>query len=812
MTPRRRIESSRTDYRACQKLQAALRELELGRDKVAVKKLRSIIRKHPDFAPAVVELRLLCLERGWHGDLLLGLRDAYNGAEWDPIILEDLVTLSVSLQLPRQALGYLFDFRMHFPRRRKIGRWWIRDLLQWAQDAMAAEPEQGTPASSAKETAAEASAKRPSVESPAKEPAVTSRAETPSFKSSAETAAAASAKTPSAKTSTRQLGPKTSPVPAVATSSRKPAPKPSPEPAVATILPRPQLGPLQVTMTVDGPDLAERLAQEEWNTPPHHELCLAAHHLAMVNGIDELLCLSNLNDVRELWYQIETVRKVLRRFRGRALLCDEVGLGKTIEAGMVIKEYMLRGLIRSVLILVPPSLVAQWREELLTKFGIDCATSSDAGASRDPEAFWREQPMIIASLALAKSQRNAPHLTARQYDLIIVDEAHHLRNRTTQAWKLVNRLKSRFLLLLTATPLQNNLEELHNLITLLKPGQLKTRAAFMREFVSKQDPTVPVNEEKLRELLSGVMIRNTRALAGLHLPPRHASTVTIDPSPAEKELYDRISTLVRTGYREDGQDKFHRLTLRLLQSEAGSSPRALLKTLEKLPQSEELQSLAKIARSLDTHTKLDALATHLQTTREKTIVFMTFRETLSFSAEDLRRRGLEVILFHGGMSPREKEAAIDAFRDGGRTLLTTEVGGEGRNLQFCRHMVNFDLPWNPMRIEQRIGRIHRIGQENEIEIVNLCARGSVEDHLLTILDKKINLFELVVGEVDLILGQLEDKREFSERVLEAWAAAETDEGAAVNFERLSRELEQAKEKYERIKSLDDSLFGDDYEV
>ncbi|MBU1702581.1 MAG: ATP-dependent helicase, partial [Candidatus Eisenbacteria bacterium] len=130
----------------------------------------------------------------------------------------------------------------------------------------------------------------------------------------------------------------------------------------------------------------------------------------------------------------------------------------------------------------------------------------------------------------------------------------------------------------------------------------------------------------------------------------------------------------------------------------------------------------------------------------------------------------------------------------------------------CHRIVNFDLPWNPMRIEQRIGRIHRIGQEKEIEIVNLCARGSVEDHLLTILDKKINLFELVIGEVDLILGQLEDKREFSERVLEAWASANTDEDAAANFIGLSCELERAKEKYERIKSLDDSLFGEDYEV
>ncbi|MCK4306050.1 MAG: DEAD/DEAH box helicase, partial [Candidatus Eisenbacteria sp.] len=603
--------------------------------------------------------------------------------------------------------------------------------------------------------------------------------------------------------------------------AKPPRAAPPTTPPPSAILRPPSLGALLITTTIEDSDLFIPLARGDWNDRRHHELCLSAHRLSMVNSIDELLCLPTLHGVQELWYQTETVRKVLRRFRGRALLCDEVGLGKTIEAGMIIKEYILRGLVRSVLVLVPPSLVAQWREEMLVKFEVAFATTADPLQKRDPDAFWRESRLIIASLALARSQRNFPRLTARPFDLIVVDEAHHLKNRNTKAWRLLNSLKSRFLLLLTATPLQNNLEELHNLITLLKPGQLKTRAAFIREFVSTEDPTVPLNEQKLRELLSEVMVRNTRALAGLRLPPRHATTVTVEPAGFEQELYDRLSKLVRTNYRKAGAARgLNRLTLRMLQREAGSSPRALLKTLRKIAATRspedslhaELQALAEIAQSMGSHTKLDALAEYLLSSRDKTIVFVSFRETLAFAAETLSRRGLKVILFHGGMAAREKEAAIDLFRNGGSTLLTTEVGGEGRNLQFCHRMVNFDLPWNPMRIEQRIGRIHRIGQEHEIEIVNFCAQGSVEDYLLEILDKKINLFELVIGEVDLILGQLEDRREFSERVLDAWASASSQEDAVKNFSRLSDDLGQAKTNYERIKSLDETLFGEDYEV
>jgi SNF2 family DNA or RNA helicase len=555
--------------------------------------------------------------------------------------------------------------------------------------------------------------------------------------------------------------------------------------------------------------------------PRSYALCLEAHRVALFNTVDDLLCLGSLHDVEHLWFQIETARKVIRRFRGRALLCDEVGLGKTIEAGMIIKEYLLRGLVRSVLVLVPPALVHQWREEMKRKFGLDFATTSDPLYKKDSGAFWREARLCIASLPAAKARRNVQAVVSREFDLIVVDEAHHLKNRTTQAWKLVNSMKSRFLVLLTATPLHNSLVELHNLITLLKPGQLKTRAEFLRQFVSNADSKTPVNAERLRDLLSEVMIRNTRALSGVNLPPRHAITVCVDPRDDERRLYDRLSALVRAGFRGNGGGRaLDRMTLRLLQSEAGSSPAAVLASLERLaagrgpddPFKADILELADLSRALEGSTKVEALESLLTHEPGQTIVFVSFRATLEFVASHLRRRGFDLVTFHGGQSAGEKDEAIAAFRKGVPVLLTTEVGGEGRNLQFCHRMVNFDLPWNPMRLEQRIGRIHRIGQDKETLIWNFCALGSVEDHLLEVLDKKINMFELVIGEVDMILGQMEDQRDFADRVLEAWAAAGSDHDAAANFERLSAELVQAKAGYDRVKNMDTALFGDDYEV
>jgi superfamily II DNA/RNA helicase len=164
------------------------------------------------------------------------------------------------------------------------------------------------------------------------------------------------------------------------------------------------------------------------------------------------------------------------------------------------------------------------------------------------------------------------------------------------------------------------------------------------------------------------------------------------------------------------------------------------------------------------------------------------------------------------MDSHEKEAQIKCFREDVNILVATEIGGEGRNLQFCNQMVNYDLPWNPMRIEQRIGRIHRIGQEREVMIHNFCAEGSIEERILDILDRKINMFEMVIGEIDMVLGRIAGEQEFSDMIYDIWVNASSDEKVEKGFSQLAAKLRRAKTGYESTKTLDEKLFGENYEL
>jgi len=209
----------------------------------------------------------------------------------------------------------------------------------------------------------------------------------------------------------------------------------------------------EIVFKMDGASLLKAIKERRHSDMESLELALQAYKFSFRASYDQLLCLPTLHNVESLGYQEETARKVLKTLRGRAILADEVGLGKTIEAGLVLKEYQMRGLVRSALILTPSSLVAQWREELEDKFNLSFATTNDPLFRQDPERFWKS-PFVLASIQTAKSKRQFDAVTARTYDMIIVDEAHHLKNRTTLNWKLVNTVKKTFLLLLTATPVR----------------------------------------------------------------------------------------------------------------------------------------------------------------------------------------------------------------------------------------------------------------------------------------------------------------------------------------------------------------------
>lgn len=560
------------------------------------------------------------------------------------------------------------------------------------------------------------------------------------------------------------------------------------------------------------------VARQQFATPQAYRLQLAAAHMLLIGGFDELICLDKLH-FEPFPYQIKAAQAALRRFRGRGMLCDEVGLGKTIEAGLVIKEYLMRQMAERILILTPPGLVQQWREELAQKFDLrDFVTNSDEAFRAAGDDAWAEFPHVIASIAAARLTGSREIITSLNYDLVIVDEAHHLKNRSSVTWKFVNALQKRFILMLTATPVENRLEELYNLITILKPGQLKTPQEFRRQFVVKGDPHSPKNRGLLRELMADVMIRHSRGQVSVKLPPRRAHTVRLALSSAEQALYQRVSQFVRRALTEGRDSGSRKLTLGILQREIGSSATAVTHTLRKLAaqpawktHKADLLSLVDEATAVTDWAKAEALLKILHSAgQDRVLIFTHFQATLESLSERLTAAGIEFIPYHGGLTIAQKDEAIRRFEQEGRVLLSTEAAGEGRNLQFCHIMVNFDLPWNPQRIEQRVGRIHRVGQTKRVEIFNLSAQGTIEDYLLNILDRKLNMFELVIGEMEMILGYLTQEQDFEEMLLEVWMNSADETGLETGMNELGDRLLAARDTMHRVQTFDDTLFGEDF--
>ncbi len=581
-----------------------------------------------------------------------------------------------------------------------------------------------------------------------------------------------------------------------------PPPPPAPEPLRVAV----------ALVSAGVPDFAGATA----GTLADYDLRRRLERLRLAQSFEDLVCLSTLHGVDSYGHQHLAVRKVLRQFKGRALLADEVGLGKTIEACLVLKEYWLRGMVRKALVLVPPSLVAQWKGELSEKFGFSPVSPDSAEFRRDPERFWRQQPLIVASIAMARLDPHGGLLATVPWDMVIVDEAHCLKSRGSANWKLVNALQKRFILMLTATPVENHLVELYNLITVLKPGLLSTEADFRRQFIAPARPSAPKNPERLRGLLGEVMVRNTRSAVNVRLPPRVATSAVVPPSPEEAQLYETVSSFVRARYRPAGE----MLALKWLQRQAGSSPQALSRAVARALAQEtvtgdgerrELEGIQERAAEIQHSAKALCLAQMLAARPGKAVVFTEFVATLEHLAGVADAHALRYAVFRGDMTRAEKDAAIAQFRDEADVLLSTGAGGEGRNLQFADTVVNFDLPWNPMRLEQRVGRVHRIGQTRQVFIFNFCQAGTIEEQLLRVLHDKINMFELVVGEIDSILGTLEEGAEFSDVVLELWVSAADLARRIEAFDDLAEKLLAAKKQYARTKQLDDALFQQDFQ-
>jgi SNF2 family DNA or RNA helicase len=584
---------------------------------------------------------------------------------------------------------------------------------------------------------------------------------------------------------------------------------------------------------VDERSLAEFTSQvaDSPSLPDWAALRREAERIALAPGFDRLITL-DANTIKELPHQIEVARTVLRQMGGRAILADEVGLGKTIEAGIILKELTVRGLARRVLILTPASLVTQWQGELESKFFEPFDTPTD------PDD-WRRVTKAIISYDRAISARHAKAILRHRWDLVIIDEAHKVKNHTAARYKFIQKLDRNYLLLLTATPLQNDLRELYNLVTLLRPGQLGTWQEFKRQHIAPGDKRKPRNVEALKELTAQVMVRTRRSSVAiaLELPPRRPAHPSIELTAPEAALYEQTAAFLRELYREGfvtptedeiAQDRRRRkrrsgkgilqLELMRLSQRLCSSSAALADSLEKLSQGELItpeyrmraRELATDARQVKTHAKLQQLGEILSENRERVIVFSEHLPTLQLIAAHVRQHGRKPIVYSGALSMTERAKKLAAFKeDPEAVFVATRAGTEGLNLQFCNRLVNYELPWNPMVVEQRIGRIHRIGQTREAHIINFAARGTVEAYVLRLLDQKIKLFELVIGELDVILGDFGGADSLEESLADAWLSADSDDVFEQRVEAIGEKIVASREAGKLQEQLNSDVAAED---
>lgn len=526
-------------------------------------------------------------------------------------------------------------------------------------------------------------------------------------------------------------------------------------------------------------------------------------------GFEHLVCLDRVRGVDLYDHQLEAVRRILQDMGGRGILADEVGLGKTVEAGLVLKELVLRGMVSRFVVFTPASLVLQWQEELRTKFDIDCRTHVDA-----PD--WHERSGIVVSLDTAKGRRNRERLGEGRFDLVIVDEAHKLKNQRTLNWTFINSLRPRFLLLLTATPVQNSIEEIFNLVFLVKPGLLGTRRQFRSTFISRRDGRIPRDPDGLKRLLSSVMVRHRRDETDVDFPGRRVELAGVPFSDGEERLYAGLYAFVKdhyggVGYFDEG---LNRLTLMVLERLVTSSPQGLRVSLGKLlergalsePHRRRLREVAGLAETVTVCAKADRLLSFVEGTPEQVVVYTQFRETQDYLVGLLRERGVGTEVFHGGLSATARDRVLASFAGGSRVLVSTDSGGEGINLQFCRNLVNYDLPWNPMRVEQRIGRVHRLGQRRDVRILNLFYLDSIEEYVVKLLSDKIRLFTLVVGELDAILGFSAMQEGLETTIMETYLEAGTRDERIRRFDDLGERFGAALERHESIKDAQNRFF------
>ena len=578
---------------------------------------------------------------------------------------------------------------------------------------------------------------------------------------------------------------------------------------------------------------------------------------------------------------------------GGIVLADEVGLGKTIEAALVLK-YVLETGAKRVLIALPASLRKQWELELKEKFDLEAVILDKMIVNREREEWYNRlknnKTVKIVLTSYAYSSRLMKSFPSVKWDFIIIDEAHNLRNvfhGTKRAKNLYEMSTGIPKILLTATPLQNSLKDLHGIISFIDPRILGNEKVFCKRYIDCEDYT------GLKQELSPVLYRTLRKDVAkyMNFKKRICKTVDFSLSPDEIELYQRVNNFLKREVLYSIPTANRNLIILVIRKLLASSSFALIETFEVLKkrlkklyegtrsskaqegfdlfwqyiedeidesgfeekddedtiiqkqyiQAElnEVETIIDVAKRIKTNAKIIALKTAIQTAfdfqnekgiSQKAVIFTESKRTQKYIAEELHKSGYnedDILLFNGdfdesmkkiyrswqaksfgksnyGRSVEFKHAIVDYFQNNSRILICTDAGSEGLNLQFCNTVINYDLPWNPMKIEQRIGRCHRYGQENDVVAINLLNTSNAADkRVYEILSKKFELFEGVFGASDIALGALESGLSFEKMILEIYQTCNTAKEITKAFDKLDKKLNAKRDK--KAKELRDLL-------
>ena len=545
--------------------------------------------------------------------------------------------------------------------------------------------------------------------------------------------------------------------------------------------------------------------------------------------------------------------------RGGCMLADEVGLGKTIEAGIVIAQLASESKNR-ILVLAPATLRAQWQAELKEKFDVDSIVVDGRTVRATGNAFDQQVPVVIASHPFAAFRQEL--VSQIQWDLVVIDEAHRLRNSHKPNNKMGKALKAGLgkapKLLLTATPLQNEMSELFGLMSLLDEAILGPEEAFRAHFPIDPETggLTEQSQKEIRNRIAPVVQRTLRRQVREYVKYTNRRSVVEDftPLPEEQALYDDVSEYLRRNECaaiEAGKRTLLTLVYRKL---LASSTYAIAPTLRKLSETlenklkaarlgqaanallyepEEIKAFAEEAESWEDDAKprgnvianmerevwelrrfadradkikvnakgealkraIDRVFTVARAHQwpEKAVIFTESKRTLEYLEQLLSQHGFEgkiCKLTGDAGTPEARRELVRQFKEEKQILLMTEAGAEGLNLQFCNLLVNYDLPWNPQRVEQRIGRCHRYGQQRDVLVLNFLNRSNAADaRLYELLERKLNLFDGVFGASDEILGALESGVDFEKRVLEIYQSCRMPEEINAAFDALRKDLE-----------------------